>query len=105
MIVLKCVSRAARKRIRNAPSTAVIAKSSGITVGTSARNSTIRITNAASEADDVADTLRRRRALGLARELDLDARGGRRSTRNWSSTETMPERGSSNPVLSYCTSK
>ena len=48
MIVLKCVSRAARNRSRKAPSTATIAKSSGITVGTSARNSTIRITNAAS---------------------------------------------------------
>ena len=44
--MLKCVSRAARNRIRNAPITATIAKRSGITVGTSARNSTSRITNA-----------------------------------------------------------
>ncbi len=73
MIVLKCVSRAARNRIRNAPSTATIAKSSGITVGTSARNRTIRMKKRGDQADDVADALRRRRALGLAGELDLDA--------------------------------
>jgi len=46
--VLKWVSRAARNRIRNALITATIANTSGITVGTSARNSTNRITKAAS---------------------------------------------------------
>ena len=79
MIVLKCVSRAARNRIRNAPITATIANSSGITVGTSARNSTIRITNRREQPDEVADSLRRRRALRLAGELDLDP--GRRADR------------------------
>ena len=45
--VLKWVNRAARNRSMNAPATAVIAKSSGITVGTSARNRIIRMMNAA----------------------------------------------------------
>ena len=43
--VLKCVKRAARNNSRNAPTTAVMANSSGITVATSARNRIIRMKN------------------------------------------------------------
>ena len=61
------------------PSTATIAKRSGMTVGTSARNSTIRITKAAMQPDQVAAALRRRGVLRLARELAPAGRPDRRS--------------------------
>ena len=103
-MVLKWVSRAARNRIRNAPSTAEIANSSGITVGTSARNSTIRITNAASSP-----MMSLMPCVGGAFSASpvnsACTPAGWPIERSWSSTLTTPERGSWKPVLSYCTSK
>ena len=104
VMVLKCVRRAARNRIRNAPATATIANSSGITVGTSARKRTIRITKAASRP-----TMSLMPCVGgafSASPVNSTCRpGGCAIERSWSSKSTTPERDSSKPVRSYCTSK
>ena len=56
------------------------------------------------QPDEVADALGRRRILGLAGELDLDP-GGLADRAELILDATMPERGNSKPVRSYCTSK
>ncbi len=82
----------------------MIAKSSGMTVGTSARNSTIRITKAASNP-----MMSLRPCVGGALSASpvnsTWMPAGSAIDRSWSSAATTPERGSSKPVLSYCTSK
>ena len=104
MTVLKWVNRAARNSSRNAPATAVMANSSGITVGTSARNRIIRMMNAAirpmmSESPWVGG------AFSASPVNCASMPGPSPIARILFSTVTMPERGSSNPVLSYWTSK
>ena len=104
VIVLKWVSRAARNRIRNAPITATIANESGITVGTSARNSTIRMKKAATRP-----MMSLRPCVGGALSASpvnsIWMPAGSPIARSWSSSATMSARSSWNPVLSYCTSK
>ena len=102
--VLKCVKRAARNSSMNAPATAVMANSSGIMVGTSARNRIIRMMKAAirpmmSEMPWVGGAFS---ASPVNCASMPDAR-----PMAWIlfSTLTMPERGSWNPVLSYWMSK
>ncbi len=102
--VLKCVKRAARNSSMNAPATAVMAKSSGIMVGTSARNRIIRMMKAA-----IRPMMSERPCVGGAFSASPVNCASMPAllAMAWMlfSTSTMPARDSWNPVLSYWTSK
>ena len=96
-MVLKCQTAAARYSSRKAVITAVMANSSGITVGTSARNRTIRMMNAATRP-----MMSLRPWVGgalSASPVNSTCRpAGAPMARSWFSRLTTPERGSSKPV-------
>ena len=102
--VLKWVKRAARNSSRKAPATAVIANSSGITVGTSARNRISRMMNPiAMPMMSLTPWVGGGFSASPVNCASMPA--GWPMAVSLSSRPLMSDRASWKPVRSYCTSK